>query len=294
MVTHEDWQVDSNDLRALGGIRNIWLVEASACALKMSSGGCSAIAIECAEGALVGWSPLMLGAGREIDHHALPGLLWSVLDTNTWAIRLNTWRQTLTSIACAQPLTNLSSQLPTAHSAAWIGHHLKQVELNTGDDEHYLIEMDSDALPLKVWPLPEGTIAWQFDGVVPTKVSAVPEWLNPRSSIRVEASEGAFSSAVFDGWPLGWRRAFVSSLGLPADTPVNSQAGLPPDAVTHPLMSEWICRAVACRMDARPMLRNRLRVMSMPTRLPGILPEHLSGWWSAWRGDGMANSIATA
>jgi hypothetical protein len=200
----------------------------------------------------------------------------------------------LTALACQKPLINLTLQQTTVHSAAWVGRQLKHVELMAGDDEHYVIEVDSDALPLKAWPLPEGTIAWQFDGVAPTKVSAVPEWLNPRASIRVETQEGMFSSAVFDGWPLGWRRAFVRSLGLPADTPVNSQAGLPPDAATHPQMSEWICRAVACRIAAWPVLRNRLRMMSMPVMLPEILPEHLSGWWSAWRGDGVATNIVTA
>ena len=293
-MTHEDWLVDNTGLRELGSVRNIWFVEPTAYAVKMCSGGCSAIAIECAEGALVGWSPLMLGAGRDIDHHALPGLLWSVLDTSTWAARLNTGRQTLTSIACQQPLLNLTSQLTTVHGAAWVGHKLKHVELITGDEEHYVIELDSDTLPLKIWPRLEGCIDWQFDGVVQPKVLAVPEWLNPRSAIRVETPEGVFSSAVFDGWPLGWRRTFVRLLGLPADTPVNSQAGLPTNAATHPLMSEWICRAIACRLAAWPMLRRRLQMMSIPTRLPEVLPEHLSRWWFAWRGDGVAKNVATA
>jgi hypothetical protein len=263
-------------LRALGGVRQLRMMDTTPGAEAASAGHCGALAVECAEGVVVVWSPSRMGRlGMQLNSQTRQRLCWSVMDLESWRLRLADWRNTLAAIGSVEVV----SATPMQRLGDGADLHLSHFEANghTG-----LLQGGDDHLQMHFGSARDGAVTWRCAAAPAPEDPALPTGLLPATRITVTHATGTFQSAEFEGWPLAWRRACAAAMGLAPDAPVNHRGLLPQGERANHLLQNWTCRALAVRLSNLPLLRQRLQHLPMPRRLGSITEPLLTHWWPLW------------
>lgn len=281
MNTFSDrFSIDATDLAGLGALRSLLAVEPASDHAAAPAGRCSALAFECERGVLLAWMPERLGESAS----GACDLRWSLLDDACGHARLRAWRERLQAWGGAPVL----HRVPSPVQAGWHRARLLRCAPRAQRDRAVCHAVHTSVQAFSVQASADGTLEWAWGGAPMPEPAAQgpgwPVWLDPRTPVQVGSADGEFRSAVFDGWPLAWRRRFVHALGLAQGVAVNSLAGLPEAVREHPMLQEWTCRALALRLSAWPALRRRLPASPPTAGLPGIAPAVLRRWWPVWQG----------
>ena len=263
-------------LRALGSVRQLRLMDTTPGTEAASAGHCGALAVECAEGAVVVWSLARLGRlGIRPNNQTRQRLCWSVMDLESWRLRLADWRNTLAAMGSVEAVSAIPMQ-PLGGGAALHLSHIEQ------DGHTGLLQACDDRLQVHFGTARDGAVTWRRDATPAPEDPALPAGLLPATRVTVTHAAGTFQSAEFEGWPLAWRRACAAEMGLAPDAPVNHRGLLPQGALADHILQTWTCRALAVRLTNLPLLRRRLQHLPKPRQLGSITEPLLSCWWPLW------------
>lgn len=277
-------EVHQLNLDAMGKVLCIRLIE-PLCNQDAKVFSAKAIALECRSGVLVAWQTGIApkAFGVEWPLHGL--VRWSQLDHPTWALRRDSWMQANQQCAMPSLLVRDASQFmdPSKSPAILLGARLSGVRQAHLQPSIWEVQARSEAGVNLAWKIGSRQVDFVDSDHRPDNVRAIPQWLDPASIVHVRYGQTSFQRASFDGWPLAWRRAYATHLGLSSHAPVNCRSVLPTEARDHPSMSEWTCMAMALRIRSSASMCRQIKQLACPPELNGIRPDHLEIWWPQWR-----------
>lgn len=274
-MTQQIARVDA-DSGPLGAVHDVQVVE------PLPDGGCSALAFSCEHGVLVFWSPLRLGACHRGTGAAAAAPMLTRFDEQAWTGRRAHWCVQLAAIG-----VDLMADVPAPGLSRW---RRQALTAPAWTGKRWRLECRGGLGGVSIGMDARGVVSWRDasaadDGERPSGMQPVmPEkWLLPDTRVAAGWGAQAFQSAVFEGWPLSWRRQYAMAHGLSATAPVNSRANLPQSLRDGPAMSAWVSRALQERIAAWPLLRRRLARLERPDGLPGVTDDDLVRWWPRWQ-----------
>lgn len=271
-------------LDAIGKVRSIRLIE-PLCNERAKVVSARAVAFECTSGVVVGWTVSTSQATHRTDLLAGASVRWSQLDHQTWFLRRSSWLQESRHIERPELQAQSATQfaMPSRSPVHLLGAQLMGIGSSRLQPAQWEVQSASQAGDDVVWQVGLDQINFVDRDKRSDPLASVPEWLKPDSIVHVPFGASIFRRASFDGWPLAWRRAYATLMGLSCDAPVNCQSLLPDEVRKHPTLSEWICRAMAVRIRSSASMRRQIKLLACPPKLGGIRKEHLEAWWPRWR-----------
>lgn len=271
-------------LDAIGNVRSIRLIE-PLCNERAKVVSARAVAFECTSGVVVGWTVSTSQATHCTDLLAGASVRWSQLDHQTWFLRRSSWLQESRHIERPELLAQSATQfaMPSRSPMRLLGAQLMGISPSLLQPGLWEVQSASEAGDDVIWYVGSDQIDFVGRNEHSDQLTSVPAWLKPDSIVHVSFGTSIFQRASFDGWPLAWRRAFTTQMGLSCDAPVNCKSLLPKEVREHPSLSEWTCRAMAVRIQSSATMRRQIKVLACPPKLDGVRKEHLEAWWPRWR-----------